>query len=85
MDFLCPFLSTAVTAVTVIAYKTVALTFGSCQLATLATVCFCKASVLLNNLTSLISLLRLLSCVLLTEKVKNKYSMSGHTVQEGAV
>lgn len=88
MDFLRPFLGTAITAVTVIAYKTVAPLCQSCQLTTFNCLCFYEASVLLNNLlrvTSLISLMGLLFCLLLMAWVNIEYSMSGHTVQEGAV
>lgn len=88
MDFLRPFVNTAVTASTVIAYKTLALTFNSCQLPTLATVCFCEVSVLLNNLlsvTSLISLMGLMQCLLLMAWVNNNYIMTAHTGQGGAV
>jgi hypothetical protein len=70
------------------AIKTVTSSLVWCQQTTLNDVCFCAATKLLNKFISKIfdiSLLNVLQCLLLSPEVKNKYSMTGHIVQGGAV
>ncbi len=70
------------------AVKNVTSVLVRCQLTTLNDVYFYAALNRLNKLVCKLSdnsLLSVLRCLLLSPEVKNKYSMTGHIVQGGAV